>query len=62
VFVPPGDADALAGTVRELAGRQERCQAMGHSARAYVETHFDRREQAEKLEATLERVRREGKL
>jgi len=49
VFVPPGDPTALAEVVRALADSPDLCRRMGHSARAYVEEHFERVEQAEKL-------------
>lgn len=53
VFVPPGDPVALAEAVCDLAADPERCQRMGRSARAYVEAHFERVQQAEKLESVL---------
>lgn len=53
VFVPPGDSAALAETMCDLADDRERCQRMGQSARAYVEKHFERVQQAEKLEGVL---------
>ncbi len=59
VFVPPGDPDALAEAVGDLADNPERCQQMGQSARAYVEGHFERRDQVPKLETALERACRE---
>lgn len=49
LFVPPGDPAALAEAVRILADDAEACRAMGQSARAYVEAHFERAQQAEKL-------------
>lgn len=49
IFVPPGDPAALAEAVRTLADDAESCRDMGQSARAYVEAHFDRAQQAEKL-------------
>jgi len=59
VFVPPGDPGALAKAVSDLADDREQCRRMGRSARAYVEAHFERRDQALKLETALERVCRE---
>jgi glycosyltransferase involved in cell wall biosynthesis len=53
VFTPPGDPGALAEVVRDLADHPERCREMGQSARAYVEAHFERVQQAEKLEEML---------
>ncbi len=49
IYVPPGDPAALAEAVRNLADNIENCRVMGQSARAYVETHFERSQQAEKL-------------
>jgi len=53
IFVPPGDPVALAETVRDLADDPDRCWRMGRSARAYVKAHFERKQQAEKLERVL---------
>jgi glycosyltransferase involved in cell wall biosynthesis len=53
VFVPPGDPVALAEVVRSLAADRDRCLRMGRSARAYVEAHFERVQQAERLEWVL---------
>jgi glycosyltransferase involved in cell wall biosynthesis len=61
VFVPPGDPVALAETVRNLAGDRDRCLRMGRSARAYVEAHFERVQQAEKLERVLTSLVGQGK-
>lgn len=41
VVVPPGDADALARAVVELAGDSERRKTLGRSARAYAEEAYD---------------------
>lgn len=54
LFVPPGDAAALAEAVEELAGDPERARAMGRRGREYVERHFDRADQARKFQAVLE--------
>ena len=59
VFVPPGDTGALAEAVSDLADDRGRCRRLGRSARAYVEAHFERQDQALKLETALERVCRE---
>jgi glycosyltransferase involved in cell wall biosynthesis len=53
VFVSPGDPEALAEAVVTLAQDRELCQSMGRSARSYVETHFERNQQAQKLERLL---------
>jgi glycosyltransferase involved in cell wall biosynthesis len=43
----------LAGAVGDLADDRGRRRRLGRSARAYVEAHFERRQQAERLEAML---------
>jgi glycosyltransferase involved in cell wall biosynthesis len=61
IFVSPGDPAALAEAVRNLAANRDRCRRMGRSARAYVEAHFERIQQAEKLEEVLTSLVGEGK-
>lgn len=56
VYVPPGDAEALAEAVRSLAADPERRRRHGTLAREYVVKHFDRRTQASDFVALLERV------
>jgi glycosyltransferase involved in cell wall biosynthesis len=56
VFVPPGDPQALASTMLELAAQPETCKAMGGRGRQAVETRFSRLELANKLEGILERL------
>lgn len=53
VFVPPGDEHALAAAVLELYRQPALRQRQGADARAYVVAHFDRAQQARKLEALL---------
>jgi glycosyltransferase involved in cell wall biosynthesis len=53
LFVRPGDPVALAEAVQLLAADRQRCRRLGQSARAYVETRFERAQQAEKLESLL---------
>ena len=57
IYVPCGDADALAQTIRSLANQPESCQRMGKFARAYVETHFDRVTLGQKLVALVESLK-----
>ncbi len=54
VFVPPGDAPAMAEALRDLAAAPERCRTMGQAGRRYVERLFNRATLAEKLAAVLE--------
>lgn len=42
IFVPPGDADALAGGIRELAAHPAEGRRMGANGRACVEQNFNR--------------------
>jgi glycosyltransferase involved in cell wall biosynthesis len=50
VFVQPGDPHALALAVLALSTNSDAISAMGSSARRYVETHFNRADQAEDFE------------
>ena len=50
VFVPPGNPRALADAILQLKSDPEMAHSMGRSARQYVETHFDRRDQAVQFE------------
>ena len=56
VFVPPGNARALADAVLRLYREPERAQAMGKSARAYVVEHFNRADQARDFAELMERL------
>jgi glycosyltransferase involved in cell wall biosynthesis len=53
VFVPPGDAVALAAAIRRLAANRAAGRAMGRSGRAFVAKHFDRGELASGLEQVM---------
>ena len=57
VFTPPGDAAALAETIRHLADDPETGRQMGSRGRQCVERRFDRTELANKLEEILCRVK-----
>jgi glycosyltransferase involved in cell wall biosynthesis len=59
-FVTPGDAEALAGAIRQFAGDPERCVRMGRAGRAYVVRHFNRREQAGQFVRLIESLDRRG--
>jgi glycosyltransferase involved in cell wall biosynthesis len=54
MFVPPGDAQALAEAITRLADDPVRGREMGMNARRYIEEHFDREKLAEKLANLLE--------
>ncbi|MCA9875023.1 MAG: glycosyltransferase family 4 protein [Anaerolineales bacterium] len=49
VFVPPGNADELAKALRSLTQKPVETEMMGRAARAYVERHFNRQEQAQQF-------------
>jgi glycosyltransferase involved in cell wall biosynthesis len=56
VFIPPGDAEALAAAILRLADDPEGARRMGLDARRYVEAHFDREYLAGKLVGLLENM------
>lgn len=56
LYVPPGNAQAIADAVRFLCHHPQEAMAMGKSARYYVQTHFERRSQAERLYDVLKQV------
>lgn len=56
VFVPPGNAHALALAIRKLASQMEQGRAMGLRGRQYVEAHFNRPDLAEKLAHLIEEL------
>jgi glycosyltransferase involved in cell wall biosynthesis len=53
IFVPPGNATAVADAIRRLWCDREEREAMGRSARSFVETRFNRRDQAEEFRTVL---------
>ena len=56
VFTPPGDPQALAQAMLDLASQPETCKAMGSRGRQAVEIRFSRGVLAEELEGILERL------
>jgi glycosyltransferase involved in cell wall biosynthesis len=56
VAVTPGDDEALARAVRDLSADPQRARAMGAAARGYVEQHFDRAQQAARLDVLLRSI------
>jgi glycosyltransferase involved in cell wall biosynthesis len=56
LYVPPGSAQAIADAVRYLFSHPREAMAMGTSARLYVQSHFERRDQAERLRDVLKNV------
>jgi glycosyltransferase involved in cell wall biosynthesis len=57
LFVPPGNPSALAKAVRVLAADKEKARRMGLAGRKYLEQHFSRSAEAEKLATILEECR-----
>jgi glycosyltransferase involved in cell wall biosynthesis len=49
VYIPPGDPDALAQAIRNLADQPKQARQMGSRGRQYVEAHFDRSKLADHL-------------
>ncbi len=58
VFVPPGNANALAEAVLALSRDPERARCMGTSARVYVLEHFNRHKQAKQFVSLTQEVAR----
>jgi glycosyltransferase involved in cell wall biosynthesis len=56
VWVPGGNAEALAGALSALAANPARVELMGRNARALAEREFGRDEMADRLARTLEEV------
>lgn len=56
IFVPPGDADALAKALRRLSEEPERAAQMGAAARRYVEIHFNRADHARQFVALAQEL------
>jgi glycosyltransferase involved in cell wall biosynthesis len=53
IFVQPGDASALAQSIRDLREHPDRAAEMGRRGRHYVESHFERGALAELLEGLM---------
>jgi glycosyltransferase involved in cell wall biosynthesis len=53
IFVPPGDADALANAVIQIASDKITAKRMGANGREYVASHFDRSKLAAQFEKTF---------
>ncbi len=61
LFVPPGDAQALAKAAKTLATDESQRRQMGERGRAYLEAHFSRRVLGEQLCQLLETMSAPGK-
>jgi glycosyltransferase involved in cell wall biosynthesis len=62
VFVPPGDDESLAKTIKDLKANPETLRNMGLSARSYVSQNFDRKNQAVQFRDLLETISSEKNL
>ena len=56
IFVPPGNPDALAFAIIDMASHRDRGQKMGSAGRQYVEKYFSRAESAAQLVTLLEEM------
>jgi glycosyltransferase involved in cell wall biosynthesis len=56
IFVPPGDSDAMTEAIESLYRDRARSRAMGLAARLYVESHFDRAQQARDFAAIIDEL------
>jgi glycosyltransferase involved in cell wall biosynthesis len=56
IFIPPGDPQALAEAIREMAGDVEGARQAGLNGRRYIEEHFDRSVLADRLEEVMAEV------
>lgn len=56
LFVPPGNAQALASAAQQLAAEAHLRQEMGKRGRAYLEAHFSRQALAEQFRQVLEEM------
>ena len=57
VFVQPGDPQALAETIRQMANNPEKCRKMGMNGRILIETQFSRDDFAQKFASILDEMR-----
>lgn len=57
MFVSPGDSQALASAIRQLATNPEKCRTMGMNGRKIVQSRYLREEVANQFAAILEMIR-----
>ena len=58
IAVPPGNPDAMASAIQELASKPEKCRKMGTAGRKMVESQFCRSKLASEFTNLLEAMRR----
>lgn len=56
IFVPPGNPEALANTIKSLNNNHQMCKEMGESGRNYVEEYYDREKLADQLAIIMEQL------
>jgi len=56
IFVPPGDPQAMADAIRQLAEDRQAARQMGTNGRKYIEAHFDRPKVAADLDVLLKTI------
>jgi glycosyltransferase involved in cell wall biosynthesis len=57
IAIPPGDPQAMACAVSQLAGQPEQSREMGRAGQNYIKQHFNRQDLAEKLSLLLTEMR-----
>jgi glycosyltransferase involved in cell wall biosynthesis len=60
IFVPPGDPEALAAGIKNLASNPSMCREMGENGRKMIERQFSREELADRFTALLESLWRKN--
>jgi len=58
LFVQPGNPQALADAIRQLAKNQQKCRTMGKNGRNLIKTRFSRNALAEKFALILDEMRK----
>lgn len=56
LFVPPGDSSAMTEAIESLYRNRAQARAMGLAARQYVESHFDRAQQARDFASIIDEL------
>ena len=56
IFVPPGNPEALANTIKSLNNNHQMCKEMGENGRNYVEEYYDRENLANQLAIIMEQL------
>jgi glycosyltransferase involved in cell wall biosynthesis len=54
IFVPPGHPEIMAKTILEISQSPDKLILMGKSGRAYISTHYNRKDLADKLAFVIE--------